>query len=146
VREAVAFRAANMKPRTILVVDDNHDAANVLAALIRAKGHHALVAYDTATGFELAVQSNPDVIIHDIGLPLTDGYVAAERFRSHPNFKDTLLVALTGYTQAADRRRAMRSGFDLHVSKPMEIEQLDQILNGTAAERRAQSDSVDDVC
>ncbi|MDB5810417.1 MAG: histidine kinase [Betaproteobacteria bacterium] len=114
--------------KIVLVVDDNHDAADSLAILIRLRGHQSLVAYDTATGLKLAEETNPDVIIHDIGLPITDGYTAARQLRSNPNFKNTLLVALTAYSLTPDRKRAKLAGFDFHFAKPLDLDDLDAIL------------------
>jgi CheY-like chemotaxis protein len=115
--------------KTILIVDDNRDAADTLAVLIRDYGHKVLVAYDTASGLTLTHQSVPDVILHDIGLPIISGYEAAWQLRSDAKFAKTVLVALTGYDATLDRARAKMAGFDMHISKPIDFETLKNILS-----------------
>lgn len=115
--------------KTILIVDDNRDAADSLAMLIRNEGYRALIAYDSQTGLELANESSPDIIFHDIGLPNIDGYMAARQLRSDAKFAKTILVALTAYDSTPDRKRASMAGFNLHMSKPMDFEALKLVLN-----------------
>jgi CheY-like chemotaxis protein len=115
--------------KTILIVDDNHDAADTLAALVRDYGHKVLVAYDTASGLALAHQSVPDIILHDIGLPIINGYEAARQLRGDAKFAKTVLIALTGYDATLDRSRAKMAGFDMHISKPIDFEVLKNILS-----------------
>ena len=115
--------------KTVLIVDDNHDAADTLAVSIRDYGHKVWVAYDTASGLALAHQWVPDVILHDIGLPIISGYEAARQLRSDAKFAKTVLVALTGYDATLDRTRAKMAGFDMHISKPIDFEALKNILS-----------------
>lgn len=119
--------------KTILIVDDNHDAADSLALLIELKGHKALIAYDAETGLELAYAESPDIIVHDINLPLMNGYVAARKIREQANCATTILIALTAYASPADRERALSEGFDFHMSKPLDFEELDRILDQAAS-------------
>ena len=107
--------------KTILIVDDNHDAADTLAVSIRDYGHKVLVAYDTASGLALAHQWVPDVILHDIGLPIISGYEAARQLRSDAKFAKTVLVALTGYDSRPDREHSKKAGFDFHLDKPIDL-------------------------
>ena len=111
-----------------LVVDDNHDAADTLAIMIRMDGHEVMVAYDTKSGITLADASVPDIIFHDIGLPIMSGYAAARHFRSDQKFAKTILVAVTAYSATNDRKCAQMAGFDIHLAKPVEFEVLKEVL------------------
>ena len=114
--------------RVILVVDDNHDAADTLALLIRMEGHEVMVAYDTQSGIALAHVSVPDLIFHDIGLPIMCGYAAARHFRGDQKFAKTTLVAVTAYNATYDRKCAQIAGFDIHLAKPVDFEVLKEVL------------------
>jgi CheY-like chemotaxis protein len=116
------------KQKTVLIVDDNHDAADTLALLIEFKGHKALIAYDAETGLALAHAAIPDIVIHDINLPGMNGYVAIEYLRADPKFVATVFVALTGFATPSDKKRALSAGFDYHMAKPMNFEQMYQLL------------------
>jgi len=107
-------------PRRILVVDDNVDTAQSLALLLRLKGHHVEVAHDGPAALETAAAFEPEVVLLDIGLPGLDGYEVARRLREETRLADALLVALTGYGQEEDRRRALYAGFDHHFTKPVD--------------------------
>jgi CheY-like chemotaxis protein len=112
--------------RRILVVDDNSDAADSLAMLLRLEGHEVHAVYSAPVALEAAKAIQPDVILLDIGLPEMDGYELARRIR-----KDTQsmkLVALTGYGRAEDRERAEAAGFDAHLVKPANLEVLERLL------------------
>jgi CheY-like chemotaxis protein len=115
--------------RRILVVDDNTDSADSLAALLRLEGHEVQTAYDGAAGVEAATAYCPDVVLLDIGLPRLNGYDAARHIRRLPGGGDILLVALTGWGQEEDRRRSRDAGFDLHLVKPVDPVELQDILN-----------------
>ena len=114
--------------KRILVVDDNHDGADTLAILIRMEGHEVNVAYDTKSGIALADVSVPDIIFHDIALPMMDGYAAARYFRSHEKFTKTLLVAISAHNATFDRKCAQVAGFDMHLSKPVDFDVLQKVL------------------
>src|SRR5258707_1035806 len=88
-----------MAKKTILIVDDNRDAADSLAMLLEIKGHKVLIAYDAETGLEIAHQASPDVVIHDINLPQMNGYTAATKLRQDVNCSSAILVALTGFAR-----------------------------------------------
>ena len=115
-------------PRRIVVIDDNQDAAESLAMLLRLKGHDVEIAFDGVSGVELALGSTPDCVLVDIGLPGIDGYEVAKRLRAHDRNGRTLLIALTGYGQAEDRTRSQRAGFDHHLVKPVAQNVLEDIL------------------
>ena len=114
--------------KRVLVVDDNHDAADTLAILLRMDGHEVMVAYDTQSGITLADVSVPDIIFHDIGLPLMNGYAAARHFRTCQKFAKTTLVAVTAYNATYDRKCSQIAGFDIHLSKPVDFEVLKEVL------------------
>ncbi|RSZ57730.1 hybrid sensor histidine kinase/response regulator [Massilia atriviolacea] len=105
----------------ILVVDDNVDAADMLAELLGIGGHDVKVAYNGQQALERAAQFRPAYVFLDIGLPDMSGYQVAAKMRELPGMDDALLVALTGYGQARDREQAMEAGFDDHIVKPIDF-------------------------
>src|SRR5262245_41926591 len=121
----------------ILVVDDNVDAANMMAMMLRLYGHQAETVYSAKSALEMAVEYHPDFVVLDIGLPGMDGYEVARRLRQIPELKDTPLIAATGYGQDADRQRSEEAGFDYHLVKPIDPEKLQTVLELLA--RRAHS-------
>ena len=120
----------------VLVVDDNRDGAELLEEVFRALGHTTRLAYDGEGALELAHQFRPEIAFLDIGLPVMDGYQLARRLRAAPGLAQVRLVAVTGFGQEADRGRAREAGFDEHLTKPVEIDQLrllmDRLLPGAA--------------
>ncbi len=114
---------------TVLIVDENEDAADTLAMLIQHAGYEALVAYDTETGIALANDSLPDFIFHDVAMRHVNGYEAARRLRQSEKFTKTVLVAVTPNGATEDRKRAKLAGFDLHMSKPVYFEDLKEVLS-----------------
>ncbi len=113
--------------RRILVVDDNQDAAESLAMLLRLGGHEVLVAHDGHQALAIAAIECPSVVILDIGLPGMDGYEVCRRVRQQ-GLVDAKIIAMTGYGQERDRERSREAGFDLHTVKPVEIQELMQLL------------------
>ena len=114
--------------RRVLIVDDNRDLAETAAALLRACGHDVRTAYDGITAVAAAVEHRADVVLLDIGLPEISGYEVAKQLRASAAGNRLLLVALTGYGQDADRRRAREAGFDHHLVKPVEPTTLERIV------------------
>lgn len=112
----------------MLVVDDNVDAAESLAMLMRASGHDVRTAHDGPTALDLALDYRPNVVLLDIGLPGLDGYEVAKRMRQQPVHQNVVVVAMTGYGKESDRKRAQDAGFDHHLVKPARFEQLQKIL------------------
>jgi PAS domain S-box-containing protein len=112
----------------LLVVDDNQDAANSLAALLKLQGHDVRVAYSGVAALEIAKTYAPDAVFLDIGMPGMDGYEVARRLRHLPGQKKVALAALTGWGQPQDRRRSQEAGFDRHLVKPVEPKALEKIL------------------
>jgi len=115
-------------PCRILVVDDNIDAASTLGMLLRLDGHVTRLAHDGMAALEVAEQFAPDVVLLDIGLPKLDGYEVAKRLRAQPGGEDTVLIAISGYGQEEDRRRAHQAGFNRHLTKPVDFEVLRSAL------------------
>jgi signal transduction histidine kinase/CheY-like chemotaxis protein len=119
----------------ILVVDDNSDAAESLAMVLRVGGHEVCTAHDGLAALNAAEQFQPEVVLLDIGLPKVDGYEVARRLRERAGSEQVLLVAVTGYGQEEDRRRAEEAGFDAHLVKPADPFALHRLL--AHSERRA---------
>ena len=117
----------------ILIVDDNRDAAESLSTLLNALGATVSVAYSGREALEALDVIDPDVLLLDIGMPGIDGYEVARRIRSTRAHAGVLIIALTGWGQAEDRARAARAGFDHHLVKPLDIDQLRSLVVEHAA-------------
>lgn len=117
---------------SVLVVDDNVDAANSLATLIELYGHEVLTEHDSLKAFELIKQTKPRVCILDIGLPKMNGYELAKRIKDNPATAHATLIAVTGYGQESDIKTAFESGFDHHLVKPVDCDRLMQLINEVA--------------
>ncbi|BBA35729.1 methylase of chemotaxis methyl-accepting protein [Methylocaldum marinum] len=120
-------------PRKVLVVDDNHDAAESTALIVNTAGHTVEVAYDGPMALNVAAKFKPEVVLLDIGLPGMDGYELAKRLRSLPDMEKALLVAISGYGTEDDRRTSEQAGLDYHLVKPVDPDALSRLL-ATAAE------------
>jgi CheY-like chemotaxis protein len=114
--------------RKVLIVDDNADAAQALCALLSDIGYSCETAFDGPSGLEAVTRFDPDVVLLDIGLPHVDGYEVARRIRCLPRGAQKLIVAVTGYGQEQDRQRSAEAGFDAHLVKPVDFDQLLLIL------------------
>ena len=114
--------------RHILVVDDNRDAAESLAILLGLLRQDVRVAYDGRTALEEARANPPELAFIDIGMPRMDGYEVARRFRQETELRDVTLVALTGWGQEEDRRRTQEAGFNHHLTKPADLDNLQELL------------------
>jgi PAS domain S-box-containing protein len=114
--------------RRVLVVEDNVDAADALRDLLELDGHEAQVAYDGPAGIARARQFRPEIVLCDIGLPEMDGYEVARQLRADPDLGRSYLVALSGYASVGDRERSLAAGFDCHVAKPPEADEIERIL------------------
>jgi signal transduction histidine kinase len=122
--------AADTPGRRILLADDNVDFANSLAALLATHGHEVRVARDGAEALRTAADFNPEFAFLDIGMPKVHGYEVARRLRGDPETSDCVLVALTGWGQEDDRKRAREAGFDRHLVKPVDAGDIETILRG----------------
>jgi PAS domain S-box-containing protein len=112
----------------LLVVDDNIDAADGLAALLKLRGHDTVTAHDGVEALHMANRLRPDVIFLDIGMPEMNGYEVAQAIRTTPCLRHIVLVALTGWGAEDDRNRSRNAGFDSHLTKPVSIAEVEQIL------------------
>ena len=121
-------RAGDTDALRILVVDDNHDAADMLGMLLTLSGHRVQIHNDPLSALAGAGRFGPDVCLLDIGLPQIDGNELARRLRARSDTRDCVLIALTGYGQAQDKEQALAAGFDHHFTKPLDIEALNRVL------------------
>jgi len=119
---------AACRPLRLLVADDNRDSAASCAALLEASGHQVSVAHTGGQALELACRLEPDALILDIGMPELNGYQLAQRIRRTDWGRRALLIAITGWGQEQDRRRALAAGFDQHLTKPMDPRGLEALL------------------
>ena len=118
----------------ILIADDNRDALDTLALLLEGDGHEVCKATDGAAALEVARARQPELILLDIGMPVMNGYDAARRVRAESWGQRVMLVALTGWGQRSDVERARAAGFDLHLVKPVTVEQIQGVV-GMLADR-----------
>jgi CheY-like chemotaxis protein/two-component sensor histidine kinase len=118
--------------RRVLVVDDNVDSAESLVTLLRMFGHEVQMAHDGIAAVETAARFRPDVVLLDIGLPRLNGYEVAQRIRQEPWGPGVVLIALTGWGQEEDRRRSKDAGFNFHLVKPVDPDDLTKHLNDLA--------------
>jgi two-component system, chemotaxis family, CheB/CheR fusion protein len=123
--------------RRVLIVDDNRDAADLLAALLRAEGHAVASAYSGEQALASAATFHPDIALLDLGMPQMNGYELARRIREEPWGRAVRLVALTGWGQADDRRRTLDSGFECHLVKPVALEDIHTLLARSSEQRPA---------
>ena len=110
--------------KRVLVVDDNEDAAFLVAELLRARGHIVEVATGGPQGFDAATATLPDVVLLDIGMPVMDGYQVATALREGTSTKSIRLIALTAWGDVDSRARAIKCGFDIHLVKPASFDAL----------------------
>ncbi|MGI8979409.1 MAG: response regulator [Pirellulaceae bacterium] len=115
----------------VLVVDDNRDAAQTMAILLRYLGHDASVAFNGPDALQLASELKPDFVLLDIGMPGMNGYDVAQRLREQPETKDVFIIAVTGFGMPEDRDRSQAAGINLHLLKPINNEQLFEILRAS---------------
>jgi signal transduction histidine kinase len=131
----VPIAASGTPARRILVVDDNVDAADALAMLLRLSGHDAITAFDGVEALGRAAEFRPDIVLLDIGMPRLDGYGTARAMRAEPWGRDLTLVALTGWGQPKDRDRTVEAGFNAHLVKPVATEDLLEVIRAQTARR-----------
>lgn len=124
-------------PTTVLVVDDNRDAADMLLSLFRANGFVAFSAYDGEQALQETLRLRPDVLVMDLGMPGLDGYEVARRIRNDYGKRPITMIALTGWGEEKTRKRALEAGFDFHVIKPVDIEVLKGHIAQTGLKREA---------
>jgi CheY-like chemotaxis protein len=122
-------RSASSSGHRLLVVDDNRDAAESLALLLRMQGHEVRVAHDGPAALELVRGYRPQMVFLDLGMPGMDGYEVARRLRQQPGLENVRLAALTGWGQPDDRRRTKEAGFDHHFVKPVDPATLQMLVS-----------------
>jgi two-component system CheB/CheR fusion protein len=119
--------------KRVVVIEDNHDGAEMLSLLLEHAGYEVYTAEDGKSGIELIERVAPNVALVDIGLPVMDGFEVARWVRTQSAHRDLYLLALTGYGQAGDRAAALQAGFDEHLVKPVDAEKLRQLMQGKEA-------------
>ncbi|MES2534982.1 MAG: response regulator [Pseudomonadota bacterium] len=129
-----AEAAADMVPKAlkILIVDDNLDSVSITGMLLDSLGYQTYIAQDALAAMALAKQHLPDIILLDIGLPGEDGYQVARMLRQQPDLRKAKLIAVTGYGTAQDKEKAMEAGFDHHLVKPANIDNLLSLIESSA--------------
>ena len=125
--------------RRILLADDNRDAAESLALLLRLEGHEVELAHDGPAALRVFESSKPEVVLLDIGMPEANGYEVARQIRAVPGGGDVLLIAITGWAQDADKARSRAAGFDHHLTKPIEPQALIELLGSKQYRQRTGS-------
>lgn len=131
---------ADATPARVLVVDDNEDAADSLATLLGVMGYDVRTAYDGPEAISAADEFRPEVALLDIGLPRLSGYDIARHVRASRG-EQVLLVAITGWGQEEDRRKAREAGFDHHFTKPADFDLLLELIDRELHDRKGQSTS-----
>jgi PAS domain S-box-containing protein len=137
IRVPRSTQAGNAHARDILLIEDNADSRELMRSLLESWGHRVTTAGDGTSGLQLALSTKPAIALIDVGLPGIDGYQVAQNLRSSEAGRQMLLVALTGYGRPEDRARALESGFDLHLVKPVQPEKLQAILASPPVPRPA---------
>jgi PAS domain S-box-containing protein len=138
VRERPSVTPSAPSPgRTLIVADDNRDAADALATVLRLAGHDVHVAYGGRDALELADRVRPDALILDLGMPDVDGHEVARAVRRRDWGADVVLLAVTGWGQEVDRQRSRAAGFDHHLTKPVDSEDLQRLIAGSWRQERA---------
>ena len=114
--------------KRVLIVDDSRDSAEMLCEILQAYGCVVCVAYDGQSALEVAPSFNPEIALIDISLPRMDGYELAQRLRHFPDLQGTKLIAVTGYAEVSERRRSEKAGFDRHLVKPVDLDELRTLI------------------
>jgi CheY-like chemotaxis protein len=121
---------AQRSPVRVLIVDDLVDAADSLALFLRRLGYEVQAAYDGASALSMAAEFIPQAILLDLALPKLDGFQIAARLRQEAALQNACLIALSGYGQAEDMERTRSAGFDFHLLKPVNSDELLRLLDG----------------
>ena len=123
---------------SVLLTEDNEDAAATLADLLRMLGHSVRIAGTARAAVEAAARELPDVLVCDVGLPDGSGYDVVRAVRAAPGGEGVVALALTGYAQPQDREEALRAGFDAHLAKPPDLDRLLRFLEEAARRREGE--------
>jgi CheY-like chemotaxis protein len=136
------MRADAARPQcSVLIADDNRDAADSLALLLQMSGYELHVCHGGREALALARRQRPDALVLDIGMPGMSGYELARLIRQEDWGRDALLVAVTGWGQQEDRERSRAAGFDQHLTKPVDPDALQALLQDFARARQTSSSS-----
>jgi CheY-like chemotaxis protein len=114
--------------RRVLVVDDNRDSADTMVQLLMLMGHEARACYGGAAALQAAEQAPPQVVLLDLNMPDSDGYTVLRDLRGRSDGAEFFIAAMTGYGQKADRDNTLAAGFDAHLTKPVDVVQLRDML------------------
>jgi PAS domain S-box-containing protein len=128
--------AADTTARKVLIADDNRDAADTLATLVELDGHQVLVAYDGEAALAAFASFQPDIALLDIGMPKLSGIEVAQKIRSAAFGRKVTLVAITGWGQSGDRAKTLAAGFNQHLTKPVDVARVRQLLAAEPTSRR----------
>jgi CheY-like chemotaxis protein len=120
---------AQASPRRIVIADDNEDSAQSFAMLLSFSGHEVKIAHDGAEALDAVRSFRPDVVFLDIGMPVLTGYEVAQAVRAEPWGSEVTLIAVTGWGQPDDKQRAHTAGFDRHLVKPIDPDEVDRLLD-----------------
>jgi CheY-like chemotaxis protein len=129
-------RSSRVDGYRILVVDDNQDAAEILALTLEALGHDTRVACDGLDAIRVVQEFTPDVALLDLGMPAMDGYELMRHLQKQPNTGTLRFVAVTGYGQEVDRLQTSAAGFHAHLVKPVDVAVLQSVVHRLATESR----------
>jgi CheY-like chemotaxis protein len=129
-----AVDSKKMPIKRVLLVDDNKDAADTMAELLMLLGHQTTTAYTALEALEYIDSFDPEIVLLDIGLPDMTGYQLAEKIIAKSTKKPRVLAALTGYGQAEDVRKAKNAGFSFHFTKPVTIEDLNEVFSSSCSQ------------
>ncbi|WP_233850216.1 hybrid sensor histidine kinase/response regulator [Paraburkholderia sp. HD33-4] len=125
-------KGSELRTLRIVLVDDNVDALHVLCVLLDLEGYRVSAVDNGRAAIELISRTRPELAIVDVAMPVMDGFEVARRIRANPELNGTILVALTGYSSESDRSQALAAGFDHHLSKPLSLEKLRDVLANSA--------------
>jgi len=135
----VPARTGAPRAQRILIADDNTDAADSLAELLRLEGHEVHVAYDGAEALSIFSRIDPDAALLDVGMPRMSGLEVAREIRQRSSGQRATLIAVTGWGQERDRSTALESGFDYHLTKPIQLEDIHALIDGGRSRAAAKS-------
>lgn len=123
-----ALKSATVSKRRILVADDNRDIAETMGEILRLEGHEVHLAFDGIEAYERYQQLDPELVLLDIGMPGLRGDEVARLIRAHPTNTEVRLVAITGWGQPSDKQNALAAGFDIHMTKPVDVARLLEVV------------------
>jgi CheY-like chemotaxis protein len=129
-------QAKKFHAQRILLIDDNKDAADGLAAVLELLGQKVWLAHDGPSAIEKISAIQPNIVLCDIGMPGMNGYDVARKLRENLSYADLVLIAVSGSGEKQDRRRSQEAGFNAHFVKPVSVETLQELLNAWSKERR----------